>query len=268
VVVLAGLALAAVTARLQRRELVAWRPVAHDIGRVVGSYVICVGLFYLAFQVFGMDNVAGLFFAFAGGLLIGVGGPVLHVAIAQRRPLSALGLTRNRLVETLALALLLAGVQVALTFPKLEFGPPDTWLPLLAMAVVVGFFEAMFFRCYVIAVVEPMFGIVPAVGVSAGLYAAYHVGYGMRPDEMVFLFGLGVVYVVAYVVVRSILVIWPLLTPLGGFYNTMAGGEIEMPLIAVLGFVDILAVMAAILFLAARWIRKHPREVVAGAAPV
>ena len=46
------------------------------------------------------------------------------------------------------------------------------------------------------------------------------------------------------------------------------GGEIEMPLIAVLGFVDILAVMAAILVLSARWIRKHPHEVVAVAAPI
>ena len=258
VVVVAGLALAVVTARLEPRVLVAWHPVAHDLGRVIGLYVVCVGLLYLAFQVFGMDNVAGLFFAFAGALLIGVGGPVLHVAIAQRRPLSALGLTRDRLLETVALGLLLAGVQVALTFPKLEFGPPDTWLPLLAMAIAVGFFEAMFFRCYVIAVVEPMFGIVPAVGASAGLYALYHVGYGMRPDEMVFLFGLGIVYVVAYALVRNLLVIWPLLTPLGAFFVNVRSGDIEMPLIAVLGFVDVLGLMALAVFLVARWRRRHP----------
>lgn len=123
VVVLAGLALAVVTARLEPRELVAWRPVAHDIGRVIGLYVACVGLFYLAFQVFGMGNVAGLFFAFAAGLLSGVGGPVLHVVVAQRRPLSALGLTQDRLVETLALGLLLAGVQGRAHLPEAGVRP-------------------------------------------------------------------------------------------------------------------------------------------------
>ena len=81
---------------------------------------------------------------------------------------------------------------------------------------------------------------------------------------MVFLFGLGIVYAVAYVVVRNVLVIWPFLTPLGGFYNTVAGGEIEMPLMAVLGFIDILPVMAVIVFLTARWSRRQPRTLVTG----
>ena len=32
---------------------------------------------------------------------------------------------------------------------------------------------------------------------------------------MVFLFGLGVLYAVAFALVRNVLVLWPLLTPLG-----------------------------------------------------
>jgi uncharacterized protein len=56
---------------------------------------------------------------------------------------------------------------------------------------------------------------VGGVGAAAGLYALYHVGYGMGPKEMVFLFGLGVVYGVAYACVSNILVLWPLLLPMG-----------------------------------------------------
>lgn len=49
----------------------------------------------------------------------------------------------------------------------------------------MGFFEAVFFRVYVIAIAEPMVGIIPAVAASAALYALYEVGYGMTGGEMV-----------------------------------------------------------------------------------
>ena len=39
---------------------------------------------------------------------------------------------------------------------------------------------------------------------------------------MMFLFGLGVVYAVAFGIVHNLLVLWPLLTPLGGFFATSA----------------------------------------------
>jgi uncharacterized protein len=258
----AGLLLALVV-----KPPVGWRRqlVGHDLGRLAGTYAAVVGLFYLAFQVFKVDNVAGLFLSFAGGMLIGVAGPLVHVGIAQRRPLSDLGFTRERLPETLVLAMLLAAVQAALTFPKVTFGTPESWIPLLAMSFAVGLFEAVFFRAYVMAILEPMVGTIGAVAASASLYALYHVGYGMAPAEMVFLFGLGIVYVDAYALVRNLLAIWPLLTPLGAFFVNVRGGEIEMPVIAVLGFLDVLSVMAAAVFLVARWQRRHPAS---GASPV
>jgi membrane protease YdiL (CAAX protease family) len=259
VVGVAGLVLVAVSARIAPINAVAWRPVPHDVGRLLGLYAACVVLFFIAFRVFGVDLVAGLFLSFAGGMLLGVIVPILHVVRVQGRPLADLGLSRRRLPEVLALAVALAVIQSALTLPKVTFGAPETWLPLLAMALTVGFFEAVFFRAYVIAILEPMFGIVPAVAASALLYALYHVGYGMDAEAMVFLFGLGIVYVVAFVVARNVLVVWPLLTPLGGFFVTVRGGEIEMPMVAILGFLDVFGVMLAAVFLANRWMRRHPR---------
>ena len=250
-----GLALA-----VPRTREVRWRPVEHDLGWLFGLYVACIALFYLAFQIFTVDNVPGLFISFGAGLLLGMAGPTVHVVIGHGGTLANLGLTRARLPETLILAVLLASVQAALTIPTVSFGTPTEWLPLLVMALVVGLFEAVFFRAYVIAILEPMFGIMPAVAASAGLYALYHVGYGMGGEEMVFLFGLGLVYAVAFALARNILVLWPLLTPVGGFFATVKAGDVSLPMEAILGFADVFGLMLLAVFLVTRWQRRHARQ--------
>ena len=235
----------------------AWSPRVRDGVVAVGLYAACVVLFYVAFQVVTQEAEMALFAFFGAGLLLGVVGPLVHVTWLQRRSLADLGLTRDRLPETVALGLVLAVVQAALTFPMVRFAAPEEWLPLLVLAITVGFFEAIFFRAYLVAVFEPMIGLVPAIAIAAGLYGAYHVGYGMAPDEMLFLAGLGIVYTIAYAVTRNILVLWPLLTPLGSFFSSVRGGDITMPMISILGFVDLLAVMGAAVYLVWRWTRRR-----------
>lgn len=252
-----GLGLALVVPRT--REL-RWRPVGHDLGRLLGLYGACIALFYLAFQIFTVDNVPGLFLSFGAGLVLGVAGPAVHVIIGQGRTLADLGLTHDRLPETLVLAVILASVQAALTLPTVSFGAPTEWLPLLVMALVVGLFEAVFFRAYVMAILEPMFGTLPAVAASAAMYALYHIGYGMGGEEMVFLFGLGIVYAVVFAVARNILVLWPLLTPVGGFFATVKAGDITLPMEAILGFGDVFGLMLLAVFLVPRWQRRHARQ--------
>jgi len=82
----------------------------------------------------------------------------------------------------------------------------------------------------------------------------------MSPVEMVFLFGLGVVYAVAFGVVRNLLVIWPLLTPMGGFFANVSEGGFELPWASIAGFADVLALMAAAFVLAFRRERRRARE--------
>lgn len=91
------------------------------------------------------------------------------------------------------------------------------------------------------------------------MYALYHVGYGMGADEMLFLFGLGVVYAIAFAVVRNVLVLWPLLVPMGSFFNSVEGDNIEMPWAAILGFLEVLALMATAVWLAVRHERRADR---------
>jgi hypothetical protein len=80
-----------------------------DLAVMAALYLAVVGLFRLAFMVFTTDRLLGLFLSFAGGLVLGVAGPILYTVWLRRRPLRSLGLGAHRLQATLALGLLFAG---------------------------------------------------------------------------------------------------------------------------------------------------------------
>jgi hypothetical protein len=91
---------------------------------------------------------------------------------------------------------------------------------------------------------------------ASAVYALYRVGYGMGSREIVFLFGLGLVYGIAYACVNSVLVLWPVLIPIGSFYNNLQSGNIDLPWAAIAGFVDVMAIMSAAIWLAHRRERR------------
>jgi membrane protease YdiL (CAAX protease family) len=192
-------------------------------------------------------------------MLLGVVGPVIYTVWYRRRPLASLGLTLRGWRGVVAPALLFAGVQFAITLWGYDLPQPVDWVPLLWMALTVGLFESIFFRGFVQGRLEASLGIAPAVAGAAILYSLYHVGYGMGAEEMAFLFGLGIVYAVAFRVVNNILVLWPLLTPLGSFYAQLESGELagQLPWAAILGFVDVLGLMVAVIWIAHRRERRQ-----------
>lgn len=223
-------------------------------------YVAVVGLFRLAFTVFTTDNILGLFLSFAFGLIIGVVGPIVYQVWMRGRDLRSLGLGFHHLRATLTLGLVFAAVQFASTLWGYDLPAAADWVPLLVMSLVVGLFEAVFFRGFIQGRLEASFGVIPAVGGAALLYALYHVGYGLGADQMWFLFGLGVVYAIIYRITTNILIVWPLLTPLGAFFNNLQGGDIDLPWESILGFTDVAIVMAIAVRLAHRHIRKRPQR--------
>ena len=223
-------------------------------------YLAVVGLFRLAFTVFTTDNVLGLFLSFALGLIIGVVGPIVHQVWMRGRDLRSLGLGFHHLRATLTWGLVFAVIQFGSTLWGYDLPDAVGWVPLLVMSLVVGLFEAVFFRGFIQGRLEASFGAIPAVGGAALLYAVYHVGYGMGADEMWFLFGLGLVYAVIYRLTTNVLILWPLLTPLGAFFNNLNRAEFELPWESILGFADVAIVMAGAVWLAHRHIRKRPRH--------
>jgi membrane protease YdiL (CAAX protease family) len=263
VIPVAGVLLALVMARSGAPgPTIAWvrlRVDRADVLAIVALYLVTVALFRLAFDVFTTDRVAGLFLSFAAALLIGAAGPVVYTTWIRRRPLASVGIGLHHLKSTVLLGLLLAAVQFAITLWGFDLPEPVDWLPLLVMALTVGLFEAIFFRGFVQGRLEASFGLGPAVLGAAALYSVYHVGYGMDADEMVFLFGLGVVYAVAYRLTENVLVLWPLLIPLGSFYAQLDSGDLvgDLPWASIAGFADVLAVMAVVVWLAHRSERRR-----------
>jgi membrane protease YdiL (CAAX protease family) len=235
-----------------------------DLVVIAGLYVVVVGLFVLAFRVFTTGNVLGLFLSFAAAMLVGVAGPIVYTVWFRGRPLSSLGLGAGHWRAAVGLGAVLAVLQFAVTFAgrPLPADPVD-WVPLLVMAITVGAFETVFFRGFVQDRLRASFGQGAGVAGGAVLYGLYHVGYGMAAPEMLFLTGLGVLYGVAYALVRNALVLWPLLTPLGSFFSNLSGAEFELPWASILGFADVLGLMAAAIWLAGRHRRRMAR---AGAA--
>jgi hypothetical protein len=101
------------------------------------------------------------------------------------------------------------------------------------------------------------------IAVAAVLYGGYHVGFGMGGDAILFLTGLGVVYAVAFTLARNLLVLWPLMTPLGSFYANVQASDIELPWASIAGFADVFGLMVLAGWLAAR---RHRRDL-AGPRP-
>ncbi|MDQ0755985.1 CPBP family intramembrane glutamic endopeptidase [Arthrobacter sp. B3I4] len=230
-----------------------------DLTVVAVLYVAVVVLFRVAFTVFTATNVLGLFLCFGTGLTLGVAGPVFYT-VRRGRHLSDLGLWLGNWKQAVGLGLVLAAIQFAVTLLGYPLPTPVDWVPLLVMSLTVGAFETIFFRGFVQTRLSASLGQVPGVGAAATLYAVYHVGYGMGGEGMVFLFGLGVIYAVAYALTRNFLVLWPLLTPLGSFFNNLNGGEIELPWESILGFADVLGLMAASVWLGHRMLRRSARR--------
>jgi membrane protease YdiL (CAAX protease family) len=237
--------------------------------QVVGLlYGIVVAAMCGAFRVFSTERVLGLFLCFAAALLVGVVGPVVYTVWNRGRPLADLGLRIDNWRPAAALGMLLAGVQFALTLYGTDLPEdPVDWVPLAVMSLMVGLFEAIFFRGFIQTRLAASFGMVPGVGLAAALYALYHVGYGMGWQEMVFLFGLGLVYGIAYACVPNILVLWPLLIPMGSFFNNLESGGFDLPWASILGFLDVLALMAAAVALAHRRERRSRGRALVPSAP-
>jgi CAAX protease family protein len=229
-----------------------------DLAVIAALYLAVVALWRLAFTVFTADRWLGLFLSFGAGMVLGVAGPVIYTVWLRRRPLASLGLGAQRLRPTLALGLLFAGVQAVTMFWGFQLPAPVDWVPLLVLALTVGLFEAIFFRGFLQGRLQAAFGTGPAVAGAAVLYALYHVGYGMGLGEMGFLFALGVVYAVAYRLVDNVLVLWPLLTPLGGWFSYLEGGDFQLPWASILGFADVLGLMALVIWLASKHQRHRP----------
>ena len=211
------------------------------------SYLLVLGAFILAFQVFTTARTAANFITFGpvGLALLGIGIPVAYTTLVAGRPLDEVGITARQLVPSLVLCLILGWDTFRETLGRTGWQPAREVVPLIAMALAVGLFEAVFFRGWLQLRFEAAFGIVPGPIPAALLYSLYPVGYGMTGREMLFLFGLGLVFGAVFRLTKSIFILWPFYTPAGSLYTNVTEG-LTMPFEATYGFVLTLVLMVAL----------------------
>lgn len=152
------------------------------------------------------------------------------------------------------LALLFAGVHFALTLRGYDLPAPVDWVPLLVMALVVGVFETVFFRGFIQT--RPRTAPCRASPALRSCTGSTTSATGWVEASLLFLTGLGIVYAEAFAQTRSALILWPLLTPLGSFFNAVDSGDIDLPWASIAGFFDVLAIMALAVWLG----RRHGRK--------
>jgi hypothetical protein len=238
---------------------VQWKP-GRDLIAVLASWVLVVGALYTATVVVGSEAWGGigyfLLYAVLGAGIFGVGIPLYWTVVIRKRPLSDLGISTRWLWLSLILQVVFAALQYAGTLAKSGIPDFESFVPLLALSLTIGFFEAVFWRGWVLLRLEEAFGVIPAILLGSLLYAAYHIGYAMPLSEMTFLFFIGVMYAIAFRLTKNIFILWPLFQPMGQMVTLIKDG-LELPLLASLGFVEVLIAMLALVWLAGQYAKKH-----------
>jgi uncharacterized protein len=247
---------------------VRWKP-STDLAAVGLTWLLVVGALYTATFIIGQDVWGGMgyfiTYAVLTAAICGIGIPVYWMCVVRRRSLADLGITTRYLGISLALQLVFALLQNLGTLAVVQVPSLDVLLPLLALALCIGFFEAIFWRGWVQLRLEESFGILPGLLLGSALYAAYHIGYGMSLDEMAFLFVIGLMYGTCFRLTRSIFVLWPVFQPSGQLVTLVRDG-LKLPVLASLGFVETFVLMVVLIW-AVPWI-EHKRELLHSRRPV
>lgn len=236
-----------------------------DLIAVAVTWMLVTGTLWLATFVITANNGGWYFIAYGvfAALVFGVAAPVWWMVWHRGRSLADLGVTTKLLGWSIGLQAVFAIYQFSQTLAKTAVPEMSKFLPLVALALCIGFFEALFWRGWVLMRLEEAFGFIPALLLGSALYALYHIGYGMPWSEMAFLFVIGLVYGCVFRITKSVFILWPVLQPMGQLVTLTRDG-LTLPLIAVLGFVEVFAAMVAVLVVA----HRKEKKVAAGAAAV
>lgn len=238
-----------------------WQP-SKDLLAIVVSWVLVVTALYAATFLIGSEVAGGMayfgLYAVLGATIFGIGIPLYWTVVVRKRPVSDLGLTRERFALSVILQLAFAALQFVGAYRELKIPAWDSLLPLVALALTIGFFEAIFWRGWVLLRLEECFGLIPAIAIGSILYSLYHIGYGMPASEMVFLFFIGVMYAVAFRLTKSVFMLWPVFQPMGQLVTLIKDG-LSLPLLASLGFIEVLALMWLLIWLANKYDKKQRR---------
>ena len=141
-----------ITATMQKQDkvhLFCWNP-NKDLAALAVSWLLVVGALYTATFIVGQGIWGGMayfiLYAVLGATLFGVGIPLYWMAVVRKRPVTELGITTRLLGVSLVLQLVFTVILYIGTLAKVKLPPVEELLPLIALALAIGFFEAVFWR--------------------------------------------------------------------------------------------------------------------------
>ena len=190
-----------ITKLIKQAFTLRWKP-DRDLAVVAVSWLLLVGTLYTANVIVGPDLGGGLpyflLYAVVTATLFGIGVPLYWMVIVRRRSLADLGITTSWLGLSIVLQLVFVAILYLGTLAEVELPTLAQLVPLIDLTLAISLFEAIFWRGWVLLRLEESFGVIPAILLGSLLYAAYHIGYAMPIDEMVFLFFIGVIFAVVF----------------------------------------------------------------------
>lgn len=248
-----------VVSAIQHIFTVRWNP-GKDLLAVAVSWVLVTGALYTATVIIGPSVWGGfayfLLYALLCATIFGVGFPLYWTVVKRQRSIEDLGLTTQRLIPSLALQAVFSVLLYSVTLARVQLPSPNELIPLVGLALAIGFFEAIFWRGWVLLRLEDAFGIIPAILLGSALYAVYHIGYAMPASEITFLFFIGILFSVVSRLTKNIFILWPIFQPMGQLVTLIEDG-LSLPLLAALGFAEVLLVMLALIWFAQRTYNKQ-----------
>ena len=78
----------------------------------------------------------------------------------------------------------------------------------------------------------------------------------MDVGDMVFLFFVGMMFSVVFLITRSVLILWPAFQPMGQLV-TLVQDRLTLPFLATVGFAEVLIVMVLLAYFAGRYQRRR-----------
>jgi hypothetical protein len=135
--------IAMLTENIKKVFAIRWHS-GSDFTAVIVSWFLVVGALYTTTVVVGSDAGGGisyfLLYAVLGAGIFGVGIPLYWTVVVRKRPLSDIGITTRWLWLSLILQIIFAAIQYAGTMAKGRIPELRNFLPLLTLALAIGFF--------------------------------------------------------------------------------------------------------------------------------
>jgi len=179
---------------------------------IAGYYASC----NLIPTEFGLIGVF-LLFGIAINLFLNVIFPVWWVNFHNKEPLSALGITKQKIFVSLIINIA-CSLMISITLITLLSEVENAVSHFVFNFII--FWEPFFVYCWLQLRYEKYFGIIPGMFLAALSFMAYHIG--TFPSEFLLpLFLSGLFYAIIFRITKNILIIWPFSFAMGSFIGTL-----------------------------------------------